>query len=72
MPNYREPVSPIDPVVLGTGGVVGANRSLPQNMECSAFLLMKYAGTTPHGKAPGHNPAYGSVGNDGHWPGKRR
>lgn len=72
MPIYSMPTSPIDPVFLGKGGVTGANRRMPQNMECSEHLAMRYAGTPPQGKAPGHNPAYGSVGNDGHWPGTRR
>jgi hypothetical protein len=57
---------------MGMGGIVGGNRSIPQNMGMIDALQLRYAAIEPSGVAPGHNPAYGSVGNDGKWPGKRR
>ena len=73
MPQLRHPVSPIDPVTTGSGGVTGANSSLwPRNLPMHVVAMEMYGDTVPQGKAPGHNPAYGSVGNDGHWPGVAR
>lgn len=73
MPLQKRVTAFDDPSFQGMGGVVGANQSLwPRNTPMHVMLMDRYHGTTPQGKAPGHNPAYGSVGNDGHWPGITR
>lgn len=73
MPERKRVSAFDDPSFIGMGGVTGANQSLwPRNAPCHVMAMAMYAGTKPQGEAPGHNPAYGSVGNDGHWPGERR
>jgi len=57
---------------VGSGGITGANASRHGHVQCHQQAMMMYAGDAPRGRAPGHNPAYGSVGNDGKWPGTRR
>lgn len=62
---YSEPISRIDEVRQGMGGITGANADLPNNLP--GYIKMHLSGRVKpdSGLAPGHNPMYGSVGNDG-------
>lgn len=68
MPEFRysKPVSTTDEVFPGMGGVVGANAQTPQNWPMYIQQLRAQPPTVAsRGSAPGKNPQYGSVGQDG-------
>jgi hypothetical protein len=67
MPDFRysKPVSKIDEVFPGMGGVVGANAQTPQNWPMYVQQLRAQPAAAATGPAPGKNSQYGSVGQDG-------
>lgn len=67
MPEFRysKPVSKIDDVFPGMGGVVGANTQVPANWPMYVQQLRAEPPRAQTGPAPGSNPQYGSVGQDG-------
>lgn len=62
---YSTPISKLDPVHQGMGGITGANADLPMNLPGYIQAHLSGQAKPDKGLAPGHNPMYGSVGNDG-------
>jgi len=62
---YSDPISKIDTVHQGMGGITGANADLPNNLPMYVKMHLSGMAAPDSGPAPGHNPNYGSVGNDG-------
>ncbi len=62
---HSVPISKLDLVHQGMGGITGANADLPSNLPGYIQQHLSGQAKPDSGLAPGHNPMYGSVGNDG-------